>query len=60
MYIIIRVNPTYMLGAKRMIMSLFGFRNPMTGVTLIIYLVRVIYKEPFIDKMLDALIHHGA
>ena len=30
----------------------------MTGMTLIIDLVRVIYEEPFIDKMLDALIHH--
>ena len=41
-----------------MIMSLFGFRNPMTGMTLIIYRIGVIYEEPFIDKMLDALIHH--
>ena len=47
-----------MLGAKRMIMSLFGFWNPMTGVALIIYRICIIYKEPFIDKMLDALIHH--
>ena len=39
---------------------LFGFGNPMTSMTLIIDLVRVIHKEPFFDKMLDALIHHGA
>ena len=44
--------------AKRMIMSLFGFWNPMAGMTLIIYRIGVIYKKPFIDKMLDALIHH--
>lgn len=38
--------------------NLFRFRNPMSGMALIIDLIRVIYKKPFIDKMLDALIHH--
>ena len=44
--------------AKRMIMSLFGFRNPMTGVTLIIDLVCVIHEDTFIDEVLNRLIHH--
>ena len=40
--------------------SLFRFRNPVTGVTLIIYLIRVIYEMPELHEMLDALVHHGA
>ena len=43
-----------------MIMSLFGFWNPMTGMTLIIYLIGIIHEKPLFDQVLDALIHHGA
>ena len=32
----------------------------MTSMTLIIYLVGVVYEKPYLDQMLDALIHHGA
>ena len=40
--------------------KLFRFRNPVTGVTLIIYLIRVIYEMPELYEMLNALVHHGA
>ena len=32
----------------------------MTGMALIIDLIRVIHEVPFFDKTLDALIHHRA
>ena len=32
----------------------------MTGMTLIVDRVRIIYEKPFFDQMLDALVHHGA
>ena len=40
--------------------KLFRFRNPVTGVALIIYLIRVICEMPELYEMLNALIHHGA
>ena len=32
----------------------------MSGVALVIYLVRVIYEMPELHEVLDALVHHGA
>lgn len=40
--------------------KLFRFRDPVTGVALIIYLIRVIYEIPELHEVLDALVHHGA
>ena len=40
--------------------ELFSFRNPVTGVTLVVHLVRVIYEMPELHEMLNALVHHRA
>ena len=39
--------------------KLFRFRDPVTGVALIIYLIRVICEMPELYEMLNALVHHG-
>ena len=45
--------------ADVMIMSLFSFRNPMTGVALVVHFMRIIGEVAALEEMLDALVHHG-